>query len=358
MHTSLAVAADGVPLGVARIEFEAPEMGDGPEPEEADKPAGEAPDEAKSKTQRWVRGLRDSRELVRGLDGVRAIAVMDREGDAFEIFDEQRRFDGDIALLVRARHNRSLGKGKRKLLDRMRAQPARADVMVPVKASAGRGARKASCAVRWATLAVPPPAEELAQFGREPVRLSAVHVAESEAPADGAEPLEWLLLTTLPVGNREQALEVVGFYLLRWRIEDWHRILKTGCEVEKISHRTASRIQRAVAIKAVIAWRLAVFALLGTETPELDAGLLFSEHEIAILEDYARERRVQGPDNLGRAVLLLSMMGGYLNRKHDAPPGHQIVWEGYARLALGARVLERAQKFGSDSSVFRKLTSG
>ena len=358
MHTSLAVAADGVPLGVARIEFDGPEMGDGPEPDEADKPAGEAPDEAKSKTQRWVRGLRDSRELGRGLDGVRAIAVMDREGDAFEIFDEQRRFDGDIALLVRARHNRSLGKGKRKLLDRMRAQPARADVMVPVKASAGREARKASCAVRWATLAVPPPAEELAQFGPEPVRLSAVHVAESEAPADGAEPLEWLLLTTLPVGNREQALEVVGFYLLRWRIEDWHRILKTGCEVEKISHRTASRIQRAVAIKAVIAWRLAVFALLGTETPELDAGLLFSEHEIAILEDYARERRVQGPDNLGRAVLLLSMMGGYLNRKHDAPPGHQIVWEGYARLALGARVLERAQKFGSDSSVFRKLTSG
>ena len=228
----------------------------------------------------------------------------------------------------RARHNRSLGKGKRKLLDRMRAQPARADVMVPVqrlpapnstrgqKTSAKREARNASCAVRWATLAVP-----------------------------------------LPVGNPEQALEVVGFYLLRWRIEDWHRIRKTGCEVEKISHRTASRIQRAVAIKAVIAWRLAVFALLGRETPELDAGLLFSEHEIAILEDYAHERRVQGPDNLGRAVLL-SMMGGYLNRKHDAPPGHQIVWEGYARLALGARVVERAQKFGSDSSVFRKLTSG
>ncbi len=111
--------------------------------------------------------------------------------------------------------------------------------------------------------------------------LTTLPVAERKAA------VEWLLLTTLPVAERKAAVEVLDLYALRWRIEDWHRILKSGCDVEKTAHSTAERIKRAVALNAVIAWRLSALTLLGRATPELPAENLFAKSEIAMLLDYA-----------------------------------------------------------------------
>ena len=356
MHSTLAVGGDGIPLGVPRIEFDAPSGA-------AEK---DRPDEEK-KTQRWVRGLRDSSELAAPLDGVRAVAVMDREGDAFEIFAEQRRLGGGLDLLVRAKHDRSLGKGKRKLFERMRRGPVRTRVSIGVDRAServsargstpkkARAAREAPCALRWASLRIPVPEKKRRRLGAEPFPLTAVHVAEEEDPADGSQRLEWLLLTTLPVATAEQAKEALAFYCLRWRIEDWHRVLKSGCKVEEIAHATAERLKRAAAINAVIAWRLAALTLIGRETPELDAGAFFSDFEIAILEDFAKVRRLNGPENLGCAMRLVASMGGHLHRKHDRPPGNQIVWYGYIMLAGQAQAAEQAAELGEESALYKLL---
>ena len=309
--------------------------------------------------------LRDSGRLVEGLEGVRAVAVMDSEGDAFEVFHACRSLGGGVGLLVRATHDRSLGRKRLKLFGRLRAQPAKAALAVEVpslsarraargqKASAGRAARTAACELRWKRLALPVPPKKRKQFGTGPIHLTAVHVAEVERPGDGSEPLEWLLLTSLEVGSEEQAAEAVGMYRLRWRIEDWHRILKSGCRVERVAHRTAERVRREVAARAVIAWRLHVLALLGRDTPELEAAVLFSAPEREVLKDFARSRGVEGPVNLGRAMKLVWMMGGYLGRKHDPAPGRRTVWDGYSYLQLGAGVLRRAVAAGMDSAVGR-----
>ncbi len=87
------------------------------------------------------------------------------------------------------------------------------------------------------------------------MRLTAVHAVEPEPPV-GAEAVEWLLPTTLPVPDRRAAVEVPDLYALRWRTGDRHRILKSGCDVERTAHGTTGRIQRAVALNAVVAWRL------------------------------------------------------------------------------------------------------
>ena len=126
--------------------------------------------------------------------------------------------------------------------------------------------------------------------------------------------------------------------------------------MEKTAHSTAGRIKRAVALNAVIAWRLAALTLLGRATPELPAENLFAGSEIAMLLDlrppYGLRPALPGGEagetpglddvSLGEAVLLVARLGGYLNRKNDGPPGHQVVWEGYARMTLGAQALERA----------------
>ena len=126
------------------------------------------------------------------------------------------------------------------------------------------------------------------------------------------------------------------WYKLRWRIEDWYRVLKSGCKVEYLGHRQGERIERAVTINAVIAWRLTLMTLLGRDTPELPADTLFTEIELAALEDFAQDRRQLPPDNLGRAVLTLAMLGGYLNykRKQYAVPGHKVMWEGLLYFGL------------------------
>ncbi len=154
-----------------------------------------------------------------------------------------------------------------------------------------------------------------------------------EAALAGVEPLEWLLLTSLPVRGRDQAKQVLDWYRLRWQVEDWHRVPKSGCKVELLRIRQDVRIERAATIKAVIGWRLTVMALLGNDTPELPPDTLFSDTELAVLMDVAADREWAPPDNLGRAMLATARLGGYLDRQHDAPLGTELLWRGYTRLA-------------------------
>ena len=369
MHSTFAVNAAGVPLGVPRIEFDCPNG-----KAEKDK----APEQRKSA--RWLRGWRDSSELAAKASGTRVIAVMDREGDSAALFAE-RNANGGAELLVRAQHDRVFPDGQ-KLFDRLRTSAPQAEYELRVdraatrrsargqKAFAGRQARLAQTQVRWQVLQLPVPQRERSRLGKEPFPLTAVHAVEPDPP-NGVEPVEWLLLTSLPVRQRSEAIEVLDFYALRWRIEDWHRILKSGCDVEKIAHSTADRIKRAVTINAVIAWRLSVLTLLGRATPEIPASQMFDDAEIAVLLDYAGDMGFELPCqkkpnktpeihdlSLGEAVLLVARLGGYLNRKHDAPPGHQVVWNGYFQMTTGAKTLERSIRRGDLSAQKRLVVQG
>ena len=89
------------------------------------------------------------------------------------------------------------------------------------------------------------------------------------------------------------------------------------------------RRARAIAINLVIAWRLMVMTLLGREVPELPAEILFSDIEILVLGGWARKMNAKAPTLLGEAVRLVARIGGYANRKHDPPPGHELMWYGY-----------------------------
>ncbi len=364
MHGTLAVSGQGIPLGVPRIEFDCPDGGG---------ERGKPPEERKSA--RWLRGWRDSSALAAEANAVRtraggtaAVSVMDREGDIAALFAE-RRDRGGADLLVRAKSDRVLADGGR-LFATVRASVPRARHEVRVdrasarraargqKAFAGREARRAAVELRWLELDVPVPRGERGRLGRDPVRLTAVHALEP-APPSGAEGLEWLLPATLPVGDADGARRILDLCALRWRIEDWHRILKTGCGIEKSGFRTAARMKAAVTVNAVIAWRLAALTLMGRHTPELPAHRMLSASEIAMLLDFAiarglpvpgRERPEDPPDleavSLGQALLLVARLGGHLNRRNDGPPGHQTVWEGYARLVVGAQTIERIAENG------------
>ncbi len=353
LHTTYAVSGDGVPLGVVNLEFDAPDGA----------PEQRRPVEER-KAGRWLRGLRHSVGAVQELDRVQAVAVMDREGDMFDVFSEHRGAGcRRLSLLVRAKHDRSLGRGKAKLFERMRAAPEGGRFTLTVerlsarnsargqKAFTGRARCTARVSLRWLEVMVPPPAKEKARFGPEPLPLNVVHVGEVDPPGDGSDPVDWTLLTTLPVTGLHQAREVVRLYGLRWRIEDWHRILKSGCKVETIAHRTGARIERAVAINAVIAWRIAALTQLARTEPELPATTAFTDIELALLTDFSTARKLPPPGNLGQAFRLVAAMGGYLNRKNDGPPGAEVTWNGQAALSFSAWMIGHSIDAGATSEL-------
>ena len=94
----------------------------------------------------------------------------------------------------------------------------------------------------------------------------------------------------MDIASADQAEKYLRWYCLRWRIEDWHRVLKSGCRIERLQHRTVERLRRAIAINLVIAWRIMLLTLLGREQPELPTEVIFSDIEIEVLDAYAKKK--------------------------------------------------------------------
>ena len=329
LHSTLAVSTAGIPLGVLRARCTAPAAKGASEQWD---PAG-TPEE--KKTHAWIEGLRDCTAIAAKMPQTKLVCVMDREADFFELFDawrEELRTD----LLVRVDHDRCTMED-RKLFAAARACEPQLQFSLQIKRQSARPKKSkqqarperperiAEMTLRYRRIDLKPPA---AHKEKEPLSLWIIHALE-ETPAPGQKPIEWFLLTTLDVNSPEHAKTILGWYCLRWRIEDWHRVLKSGCRIEELQYDTAERLRRALAINIVIAWRIMLLTLLGREMPELPPEVFFSDHEIEVLAAYAQKRKHPPPDTLGAATFLVAKMGGYMARKHDPRPGHQIMWRGY-----------------------------
>ena len=277
------MTTQGLPLGVLAAQCSAPQ----PRAKDDTRPPSAIPIEEK-KTFAWIKGLRQCNEVAAQLPDTRQVIVMDREADFYELFDEQR--SRRVELLVRAKHDRTTGE-ELKLFESVRHSPVQSQLQIPVprqssrakkskqKARVGHQQRTAHVELRWREVKFLPASN---CPDKKALTLRVVHVLEP-SPPPGAEPVEWFLLTTCEVPTTEQAQECLRWYCLRWRIEDWHRVLKSGCRIEALQHKTAERLKRAIAINLVIAWRIMLMTLLGRVGPDLPAELLFSDAEIVVL---------------------------------------------------------------------------
>jgi hypothetical protein len=303
LHSTLVVTTQGLPLGVLAAQCSAPQ----PRAKDAKddgRSASAIPIEEK-KTFAWIKGIRHSNELAAELPDTRQVLVMDREADFYELFNEQRR--SRVELLVRAKHDRATAQELR-LFDSVRQSPEQSQLQISVprqssrakkskqKARVGRKQRTAHVELRWREVEFLPASKSPA---KKTLKLRVVHVLEPSPPPD-VEPVEWFLLTTCEITTMEQAQECLRWYCLRWRIEDWHRVLKSGCRIEALQHKTAERLKRAIAINLVIAWRIMLMTLLGRACPDLPAELLFSDAEIEVLQAYAKKN--ESTSQLGSAM--------------------------------------------------------
>ena len=167
-----------------------------------------------------------------------------------------------------------------------RAQPVAGIQEVRLPRRANRPARTAKLEARFGAVELRAPKRR----GKLPkVPLRAVWARETEAPA-GVEPVEWMLLTPLPVENFEQACEKLAWYTRRWGIEVFHRIVKSGCKNETRQLGHADRIEACLAIDLVVAWRIFHLTKLGRETTDVACTVYFEEVEWQALVGFIHNR--------------------------------------------------------------------
>ena len=146
----------------------------------------------------------------------------------------------------------------------------------------------------------------------------------TRAPPAAATALEWLLLTTVPVLTFNDAVERIRWYRQRWQIEVYHKILKSGCAVEKCQLATAARLARF----------LALFAIIARQQPDAPCTVVLADHEWRALNAHFR-RSVQSParvPTVAEAMLWIARLGGFLARRGDGHPGATVIWRGWQRL--------------------------
>jgi hypothetical protein len=164
--------------------------------------------------------------------------------------------------------------------------------------------------------------------------MHAVYVLEADPP-DGAESIEWMLLTNIPVMSYEDAYEKVLWYCLRWRIEMYFKVLKSGFRVESCRLGHADRLARYLTVMSIVAWRLFMITLIAQTDPATPCSTLLADHEWKVLFLKANINRTipKKPPSIGNVVIWIAKLGGYLARKNDGPPGTMTLWRGWKRLA-------------------------
>lgn len=287
---------------------------------------------AEKESGKWLRSLDAVNAAARACPTPHFVSVGDREADVFDLLAAPRA--PRVDLLVRAAHDRRVDDPEAAYLWTLAAQaPMVASTTVDVPARRGQPARTAQVQVHLTTGTLRPPRHRQAEH-QPPVTVTAVWAVEPHPPA-GATALDWLLLTTLSVTSAAEALEVVAFYRCRWGIEVWHKVLKSGCRIEARQLEDGAHLRRALAVYAVIAWRLLYLTLLARVAPEAPCTLVLEQAEWQALwcTIHHLPTPPPTPPTLGQALRWIATLGGFIDRPGQGEPGVTTLWKGLQHLA-------------------------
>jgi hypothetical protein len=321
LHSSLVLTAAGVPLGLAAAKFWARREFKGTNARKKHVNPTRVPIEEKESF-RWLENL--TRSTQRLGDPTRCVHIGDRESDIFELFCAAH--EAQTYFVFRSSVERLAGRTT--ITKVMARQPVRGVHSVEVRDERGH-ASAVSIRVRFATLAVHPTPSKRKRCPS--LTLTVIDAVEPGRPA-GREPIRWRLLTNCPVPDLASAIEKLNWYALRWRVETFHKVLKSGCQAEQSKLRTTERLTNLLAVLCVIGWRVFWLTMAHRAQPDAPADVAFTPTEVAILDHLAGPTPPPPQRTLTFYVGALAKLGGYLARAHDPPPGNMVLWRGLTRL--------------------------
>ncbi len=327
LHSTLAVTPSGLPLGMLHTAVRARDpKAVGAAQQRHAKPTAE------KESQKWLDSLSACQQWAPHCPHTTLVNVADREGDLYDLFAQALAPTEDprVHLLVRAKHNRRLAGEDRRLWDTVGRQRAAGQLQVRVGRRGEQPARLATLAIRFRQVTLAAPTR---QAGQPPLTLWAIEARERRAP-QGATPILWRLLTTLPVTCLAEACEKVGWYAQRWQIEVIHKVLKSGCQTEQRQLETAERLERALAVDQVVAWRLLALCKAAREQSDAAVSAWLDQAEWEALWCHVQQRTTppKTPPSVRQAVRWIAQLGGFMARKGDGEPGPMTLWRGLHRL--------------------------
>ena len=325
VHSVFAVSSDGLPLGLVDQHIWAREVA-----EIGKNAARKKKATVEKESQRWLEALSHTGDVLGSVK--RVITVADREADIYDLF-AQGRVPGQ-ELLIRAAQDRCIEQSDARLWQQLRQTAKAGEMELALKRRPDRAARQALLSLRYTSVSIQPPRSYKGRAQLPSIKLQALLAEEMPPPSDGGKPICWLLLTTLPIGCWDQAMDCLRWYSYRWLIERYHYVLKSGCGIERLELETAERLKRALATYSLVAWRLLWLSYLARQRPDQSCECAYEPIEWHAL--YATIHQSgelpEAPPSLRQAVRWTAQLGGFLARKSDGEPGVKTLWRGLQRL--------------------------
>lgn len=327
MHSVLAVSEKRVALGLLGIQVWARD----------DSTRGIAKDRrhrpvSKKESNKWLIGLKQAQSAVS--QDQRMLVIGDRESDVYALFVAPRRKNVD--LLVRMAHNRAVNDEEYAYVrDALESADIAGVYDVEIPRQGSRKARLAHLQVRIKQVTLKPPRNRSSDVPNVNAKIWLIWAKETGAP-DDVDPLEWILLATEPVMNLQSAQELIDCYTMRWSIEEFHRILKSGCRVEQLQYDSANRLLPAIGVLVVVAWRVLNLTKQSRIAPDTDASEVASSDEIEVLSVWLGSQGEKHPQirTVRDFAIAVARLGGFLGRKSDGMPGTKTTWQGLRNLEI------------------------
>jgi hypothetical protein len=273
---------------------------------------------------------------------VHKIHIADREADIYELFFHS--YQSKTDLLIRACHNRNLSDGSH-LWESIAAEPVIAVVDIDVPDKSGKKKLNVKAEVRYHEVEMLRPSSS--KNSCESVTLTAIEIKEMNSQKSKKEELvHWKLLTTLEVKSIQDVLQYVKWYTYRWLIERFHFVLKSGTKIEKLQLKEAKRLQKAITVYSLAAFRIMQLVYEARHHPQVSCEVVLTKAQwitLCMLIN-ANNSIPSEPPSLQQAVQWIGKLGGHLGRKSDGPPGLKTVWLGYQQLCHAASVYELMTK--------------
>jgi hypothetical protein len=304
---------------------------------------------------RWLVSYRKACLLAQQNPQTQFISVGDRESDILELIVEavqaKEEYNG-ADIIIRINHHRVLANEKskksspktlcdeiqledaeeqRKLKKKLAKAPILGEIEFVIPSRNGKPERKVKQAVRAITVKLN--GKKVGDKQYPSVSTNAVCCVEENPPV-GEKPICWMFFTTLPIDTLAQVINVIKFYLCRWEIEVFFKILKSGCKIEERELKTADRLKNMMTVFFILAWRIMYVMSMGRKHPDIPCSEVFEDAEWKSVFKIMQKTAIPPtPPSLGTMIFMIAQLGGYQSGKNRPPPGPKVMWRGMNKMS-------------------------
>lgn len=338
LHASLAITPERLTLGVADAKLWLRGID---YPNNKEKHRDSLPVEEKESF-RWLEGYKNACEIAKESPKSKIIYITDREGDIVELLLDafKQKSEGGADVIIRAKHDRQLdekdpegtvNRPYKKLLKTLKTTKALGEINFLIPSNHGKKEREVKQEIKASMLTF-----RTKKYNGGPVQKFTINVvmAIEANPPEGKEALCWVFLTTLPITTFEGVYKVVEYYLCRWEVEIFFKVLKSGCKVEERQLESTDRMKPLIALFLILSWRIMYVMMLGRHCPDMSCENVFCESEWkSVFKVIHRNEKIpEKPVSLNEFILMVAQLGGYVGGKNAPPPGIKIMWRGMLRM--------------------------